>query len=85
MCFLISICSLTFLIRTFFKAGLAHWGPKKHLVKVKSRQEYERLITRYVGYPIRIDNAHGIEVDDVSSYKDRVKITRVPFEMTQNT
>ena len=66
-------------------AGLAPWGPKKHLVKVKSSQEYERLVTRYVGYPIRVDRNTDIEVDDLSSYKDRVKVTRVPFEMTQST
>ena len=32
-----------------------------------------------------MDNGHEIEVDDLSSYKDRVKITRVPFEMSQDT
>ena len=64
-------------------AGLASFGPKKHMVKVKSCQEYERLVTRYVGYPIRVDNEHEIEVDDLSSYKDHVKITNMPFEMTQ--
>ena len=66
-------------------AFLAAWESKKHLVKVISWQVYERIVSRYVGYPIRIDNEHEIEVDDISSYKDCLKITRMPFEMTQDT
>ena len=66
-------------------AGLADYGPTKHLVKVKSEQMYDHLVSRYVGYPLRIDNNNEIEVDDLSSYKDRVNISRVPFEMSQET
>ena len=66
-------------------AGLANYGPKKHMIKVKTLQMYEHLVLRYVGYPIRVDNDHEIEVDDLSSYKDRVKVTRVPFEMSRRT
>ena len=61
--------------------GLGDYGNKRQLVKVISTQMFDHLVNRYVGYPIRIDNEHEIEVDDVSSYKDRVKITRLPFEM----
>ena len=63
-------------------AGMADYGTQKHLIKVQSRQMYEHLVSRYVGYPIRLDNANEIEIDDLSSYKDRVKINRVPFEMS---
>ena len=66
-------------------AGLAAWGPRRHMVKVKSSQVYDRLVTRYVGFPIRINNDTEIEVDDLSSYKDRVKVTRVPFEVPQQS
>ena len=61
-------------------AGLADYGPKKHLIKVKTQQMYEHLVSRYVGYPLRIDNSNDIEVDDLSSYQDRVNVSRVPFE-----
>ena len=66
-------------------AGLGDYGLKKHLIKVHSTQMFDHLVERYVGFPIRVDNDHEIEVDDVSSYKDRVKITRVPFEMSINS
>ena len=66
-------------------AGLADYGPKKHFVKVQSEQMYNHLLSRYLGYPIRIDNETEIEIDDLSSYKDRVKITRVPFELSPDT
>ena len=32
-------------------AGLADYGPTKHLVKLKSEQMYDHLVSRYVGYP----------------------------------
>ena len=66
-------------------AGLADYGPKKHMIKVLSSQMYDHLVSRYVGYPIRLNNENEFEVDDLSSYKDRVKITRVPFEMSSDT
>ena len=65
-------------------AGMANYGPTKHFIKVHTRQMYEHLVTRYVGYPIRLDRNNEFEVDDLSSYKDRVKITRVPFEMSHD-
>ena len=66
-------------------AGLADYGPKKHCVKVHSEQMYNHLVARYVGFSLRIDRVTEIEVDDLSSYRDRVKISRVPFEMTSDT
>ena len=63
-------------------AGLADYGPKKHMLKVRSYQMYKHLSDKFVGYPIKGGNDYKIEIYDVSSYKDRVKITRVPFEMT---
>ena len=66
-------------------AGLADYGPKKHIVKVQSEQMYNHLVIRYVGYPLRIDNENEIKVDDLSSYKTRGKLTKVPFELSTDT
>ena len=65
-------------------AGLADYGPKRHMIKVRTEQMYKHLCDRYVGYPIRVDRDHEIELNDLSSYKDRVKVTRVPFEMSSS-
>ena len=65
-------------------AGLADWGPKHHYVKLRTKQAYEHIVNRYVGYPIRVDNTHEIEVDDLSTYKDRVKVTRIFFEINKD-
>ena len=66
-------------------AGMADYGTKKHQIKVISSQMYDHLVARYVGYPIRLDRNTEFEVDDLSSYKDKVKITRVPFELSHDT
>ena len=50
-------------------AGLADWGPKHHMVKLRSNQACEHIVNRYVGYPIRVDNGHDIEVDDLQHVK----------------
>ena len=65
-------------------AGMVHWGPKRHVVKVKTKQMYQHICGRYVGYPIRLDSNHEIEIDDLSSQKNRVKITRIPLEMSES-
>ena len=65
-------------------AGLADWGPKHHYVKLRTKQAYEHIVNRYVGYPIRVDSTHEIEVEDLSTYKDCVKVTRIPFEITKD-
>ena len=66
-------------------AGLADYGPKKHYIKVRTEAMYEHLVSRYLGYPNRIDRHTEIEMDDLSSYKIRVKITRVLFEMPSSS
>ena len=66
-------------------AAMADYGTKRHLIKVHSSQMYDHIISRYLGYPIRLDNENEFEIDDLSSYKDKVKITRLPFEMSSET
>lgn len=65
--------------------GLADYGPKRHLVKVKTTQKYGYLVDRFLGFPIRVDRNTDIEIDDISSYKSRVKIQRFAFEMSMET
>ena len=36
-------------------AGMANYGPKKHFIKVHTRQMYDHIVSRYVGYPISLD------------------------------
>ena len=62
-------------------AGIMNCGLKKYMVRVRSDQMYKHLCDRYVGYTIRVDSNHEIEIDDLSSYKDRIKVMRVPFEI----
>ena len=64
--------------------GMVNYGIKRHMIKLKTEQMYQHLIARYIGYPIKVDNTLEVEIDDLSSYKDRVKVTRVPFEMTSD-
>ena len=43
------------------------------------------LKKRYGAYPITVDRDHEIQIDDLSSYTDRVKVTRVPYEISRST
>ena len=36
-------------------AGMVHWGPKRHVVKVRSSQMYQHICKTYIGYTIRVD------------------------------
>ena len=66
-------------------AEMFHWGAKRHIVKVSTAQMYKHICDRYIGYPIRVDSTHEIEIDDLSTPKDRIKMTRVPLEMSQRS
>ena len=46
---------------------------------------YNRLIKEFVGKKMTIDAEHEVELDDLSTYKNRVRVQKVPFEMEDNT
>ena len=65
--------------------GLAEMGPKKFMIKFKALFTYNRIVQEFVGKPITIDDSHEFEVDDISTYKNRVQVKKVPFEMEDAT
>ena len=57
-------------------------GTKKvFLLKVSTSNTYQRLCNDFVGKTLIIDNNSEFELDDMSTYKNRVRVTNVPFEM----
>ena len=65
--------------------GMAEMGPKKLMVKLNTFATYDRLVKDYVGKTIVIDDEHEVEVEDLSTYKNRVRVQKVPFEMDDNS
>ena len=61
--------------------GICEMGPKRFMLKVASARTYERLCRTYVGARCTIGDDIELEVDDISTYKYRVCVTKVPFEM----
>ena len=62
-------------------AGICEMGPKRFLLKVSTSNTYQRLCNDFVGKTLIIDNDSEFELDDMSTYKNRVRVTNVPFEM----
>ena len=62
-------------------AGICEWGPKRFILKVSTSNTYLRISNDFVGKTMKIDNDNEFEVDDMSTYKNRVRVTKVPFEM----
>ena len=62
-------------------AGLGDVGNKRFMLKISSYPRYQKLCRDFVGQTISLDDKHVIQVDDLSSYKDRVRVTNVPFEL----
>ena len=65
--------------------GMAEMGPKKLMVKLNTFSTYDRLVKDYVGKTIVIDDEHEVELEDLSTYKNRVRVQKVPFEMDDNS
>ena len=63
--------------------GICEMGPKRFMLKVASAEIYLRICREFVhgGYAYRISDDIEFEVDDISTYKNRVRVTKVPFEM----
>ena len=62
-------------------AGLGDVGNKRFMLKTSSYPRYQQLCRDFVGQTISLDDKHVIQVDNLSSYKDRVRVTNVPFEL----
>ena len=56
-------------------------GPKKFMLKVTTWCTDKRIVTDFVGQQFSIDDENEYEIDDLSTYKNRVRVTKVPFEM----
>ena len=61
--------------------GIAPMGPKKFILKVTTWGTYNRIVKDLVGKCLIIDDENEYEIDDLSTYKNRVRVTKVPFEM----
>ena len=61
--------------------GLGECGKKKFLVKIKSERLYQQICLKLVGETKTVDENHKIVIEDLSPYKDRVRVVNVPFEL----
>ena len=53
--------------------GIAEMGPKRFMVKLNTFSTYDRVVKDYVGTKLSIDDDYEFEVDDLSTYKNRVR------------
>ena len=65
--------------------GIAEMGPKKFMLKLKTFSTYNRLIKDFEGKVTKLDDDHEFALDDLSTYKNRVRVQKVPFGMDVNT
>ena len=65
--------------------GIAVMGPKQIMLKLHTFFVYNRLVKEFVGKKITLDNEHEIELEDLSTYKNRVRIQKVPMEIEDDT
>ena len=61
--------------------GIAPMGPKRFMLKLTTWGTYNRIAKDFVGNRMVIDDDNEYEIDDLSIYKNRVKVTKVPMEM----
>ena len=64
--------------------GMADMGPKRFMLKVTNWCTYNRIVKDFVGKCLAIDDENEYEIDDLSTYKNRVRVTKVPFEMSDS-
>ena len=57
--------------------GIAEMGPKKFMLKLKTYSTYNRLVNDFEGTVNRLDDDNEFVVDDLSTYKNRVRVTKV--------
>ena len=62
-------------------AGIAEMGPKRFMLKVSTHYVYQDICRHFIGKTLKIDDDHEFEIDDLSTYKHRVRVRKVPFEM----
>ena len=65
--------------------GMAEMGPKRFMVKFHSFFTYNKVVKEFDGKSFTIDNDHDVEIEDLSTYKNRVRVQKVPFEMDENS
>ena len=61
-------------------AGLCQMGKKRFFVKVTTAARYDYLCDLYGGQEVIIDEDNTVIIDDVSTYKTRIKVKGVPWE-----
>ena len=64
--------------------GMAAMGDKKFMLKLSTWGTYNRIVKDFVGREFIIGDDNEFEIDDLSTYKNRVRVTKVPFEMSDN-
>ena len=55
------------------------------MVKFRTFFTYNRLVNEFVGKKLRIGNENEVELEDLSTYKNRVWVQKVPFEMDDSS
>ena len=61
--------------------GIDDRGNTRFIVKVTSGERFEYTCSNFIGRNIRIRSGYIVQVEDVSTYKTRISLTNVPFEM----
>ena len=65
-------------------AGISEMGKFRFMIKVSTFERYNEICENYVGQLIPIDENIEIRIEDVSTYKNRVHMKFVPFELGNN-
>ena len=65
--------------------GIDDRGNVRFIFKVLKPETYEHICEHFAGRDIPIGNGNIIQVDDISSYGTMVEISRVPFEISNDT
>ena len=65
-------------------AGISVMGKFRFMIKVSTFERYNEIGENYVGQVVSIDESCEIRIEDVSSYKNRVRMKFVPFELNND-
>ena len=64
--------------------GIDDRGKAKFIFKITTNDRFEYTCANFIGWNINIRRGYTVQVEDVSTYKTRVSLTNVPFEMNND-
>ena len=62
--------------------GVDNRGDMRFLFEVSTKERYDHICENFTGRDITIEDGCVIQIDDISSYSTRIKISKVPFQVT---